>query len=55
MIRMEIYNLHVKNTFLNRLLQEYVFVKQPESCIIAGAEDKFYKHKKAFNGLTQAF
>ncbi|CAA6656059.1 unnamed protein product [Spirodela intermedia] len=46
-----LHHLDVKLAFLNRELEEEVFVKQPEGCIHRGKENYVYKLKKALYGL----
>jgi hypothetical protein len=50
----KIYQLDVKSTFLNGVLEEEVYVKQPKGFISQGEEDKVYRLKKALYGLKQA-
>lgn len=50
----KVYQMKVKSTFLNGLLEEEVFVKQPLGFVKKGKEDKVYKLKKAPYGLKQA-
>jgi hypothetical protein len=49
----KIYQLDVKSTFLNGILEEEVYVEQPEGLISQGEEDKVYRLKKALYGLKQ--
>lgn len=49
-----VFHLDVKSAFLNGVLQEEVYVKQPEGYVIEGHEDKVYKLHKALYGLKQA-
>jgi len=46
--------MDVKYAFLNRPLEEIVFVTQPLGFVKEGMEDKVYKLKKALYGLKQA-
>lgn len=50
----KIYQLDVKSTFFNGVLQEEVYVDQLEGFEVAGAEDKVYRLKKALYGLKQS-
>lgn len=49
-----IYQLDVKSAFLNGVLEEEVYVEQPQCFLVEGGEDKVYKLKKALYGLKQA-
>ena len=48
------YQLNVKSAFLNEVLQEEVYVDQPEGFIVQGREDKVYRLHKALYGLKKA-
>jgi len=50
----KLYHLDVKSAFLNGLLQEEIYVDQPEGFQVAGMEDKVYRLHKALYGLKQA-
>ena len=50
----KVYHLDVKFSFLNGVLQEEIYVEQPEGFIIPGQEEKVYVLKKALYGLKQA-
>jgi hypothetical protein len=50
----KIYQLDVKSAFLNGVLEEEVYVEQPEGFISQGEENKVYRLKKALYGLKQA-
>ena len=49
-----LFHMDVKSAFLNRPLEEIVFVTQPPGFVKEGMEDKVYKLKKALYGLKQA-
>jgi hypothetical protein len=49
-----LYQLDVKNTFLNGVIQEEVFVRQPLGFEIPKYPNKVYKLSKALYGLKQA-
>jgi len=46
--------LDVKSTFLNGVLEEEIYVEQPEGFVKHGEEDKVYLLRKALYGLKQA-
>ena len=50
----KIYQLDVKSAFLNGLLEEEIYVEQPEGFAVKGHEDDVYLLKKALYGLKQA-
>jgi len=50
----KIYQLDVKSAFLNGILEEEVYVQQPEGFRVAGKESKVYRLIKALYGLKQA-
>ena len=45
------YQLDVKSAFLNGILEEEVYVDQPEGYVAKGKEDKVYRLYKALYGL----
>ena len=49
-----VYQLDVKSAFLNEILQEEIYVEQPEGFVKKGEEDKVFLLKKALYGLKQA-
>jgi hypothetical protein len=50
----EIHQMDVKSTFLNGLLEEEIYMEQPEGFITPGQESKVCLLKKAIYGLKQA-
>ena len=50
----QVFHLDVKSAFLNGILNEDIYVKQPEGFQVAGQEHKVYKLYKALYGLKQA-
>jgi hypothetical protein len=50
----KVFQLDVKSTFLNGVLQEEIYVKQPDGFAIQGEEDKVYLLQKALYELKQA-
>lgn len=50
----EVHHLDVKSVFLNGILLEEVYVRQPKGFVQKGHEDKVYKLLKALYGLRQA-
>ncbi|KAL0560868.1 hypothetical protein IC582_001283 [Cucumis melo] len=50
----KLYQLDVKSSFLNGILQEEIYVEQPEGCEKQGEGNKVYLFKKALYGLKHA-
>jgi hypothetical protein len=50
----KVFQLDVKSAFLNGILQEEIYVEQPEGFMEQGEEEKVYLLKKALYGLKQA-
>ncbi|KAM1431045.1 hypothetical protein ACFX2I_047043 [Malus domestica] len=50
----KLWQLDFKSAFLNGVLDEEVYVDQPDGFVIKGAEDKVSKLRKALYGLKQA-
>jgi hypothetical protein len=50
----KLYQLDVKNNFLNDPIKEEVYVEQPPSFEIEGYPNQVYKLHNVFNGLKQA-
>jgi hypothetical protein len=50
----KIHQMDVKSAFLNRLLEEEVYIEQPLGYKVKGQEDKVLKLNKALYGLKQA-
>jgi hypothetical protein len=48
-----IYQMDVKSSFLNSILEEEVYLNQPLGFEIKGQEHKVYKLKKSLYGLKQ--
>ena len=49
-----IFQMDVKSAFLNGVLKEEVYLKQPPGYVKIGEENKVLKLKKALYGLKQA-
>jgi hypothetical protein len=49
-----VFQLDVKSAFLNGVLQEEIYVEQPDGFVIQGEEDKVYLLQKALYRLKQA-
>ena len=52
--QLPVFQLDIKSAFLNRELEEEVYVEQPQGYVIKGQEDKVYRLRKALYGLKQA-
>lgn len=50
----KVYQIDVKSSFLNGILEEDVYIQQPPRYEIKGQENKVYKLKNALYGLKQA-
>ena len=53
-LKLGIWHLDVKTAFLNGVLEENVFMTQPEGFVVVGCMNKVYKLKKAVYGLKQS-
>ena len=53
-LKLTVYQMDVKSTFLNGYLKEEVYVDQPKGFIIDGKKDKVYRIKKGLYGTKQA-
>ena len=50
----KIFQLDVKSAFLNGVLEEEIYVEQPDGFVVQGEQNKVYKLKKALYSLKQA-
>ena len=53
-LNFKLYQMNVKSAFLNRMLQEEVYVEQPKGFVDPHRPDDVYKLKKALYGFKQA-
>ena len=53
-LNFKLYQMDVKSTFLNRMLQEEVYVEQPKGFVDPHRPDDVHKLKRALYGLKQA-
>ena len=53
-LNFKLYQMDVKSSFLNEMLQEEVYVKQPKGFVDPHRSDDVYKLKRALYGLKQA-
>ena len=53
-LNFKLYQMDVKSAFLNGMLQEEVYVKQPKGFVAPHRQDDVYKLKRALYGLKQA-
>ena len=53
-LNFKLYQMDVKSAFLNRILQEEVYVEQPKDFVDPHRPDDVYKLKRALYGLKQA-
>jgi hypothetical protein len=52
--KLVVYQMDVKTAFLNGDLEEEIYMKQPEGCVVPGQERKVCKLVKSLYGLKQA-
>ena len=50
---LELHQMDVKTTFLNRDLEENVYMTQPKGFVMEGKERMRYRLKKSIDGLKQ--
>ena len=50
----KLHQMDVKTTFLNGIIEEEVYIEQPEGFVVHGKESHVCKLKKALYGLKQA-
>jgi hypothetical protein len=53
-LKLIIYHMDAKSSFLNGCLKEEFFFEQPQGFIVEGKEYKVYRHGKDIYGLKQA-
>jgi hypothetical protein len=49
-----IHQMDVKTTFLNREMEEEIYMTQPDGFVVKGQEDKVCNLEKSLHGLKQA-
>jgi hypothetical protein len=49
-----VHQMNVKTAFLNRELEEEIYMTQPDGFVVKGQEDKVCKSMKSLYGLKQA-
>ncbi|EOY08988.1 Cysteine-rich RLK (RECEPTOR-like protein kinase) 8 [Theobroma cacao] len=53
-LKWNVYHLDIKSAFLNGILEEEIYIEQPEGFELSSGENKVYKLHKALYGLKQA-
>jgi len=52
--KLVIHQMDVKTIFLNRELEEEIYMTQPVGCVVPSQKEKVYKLLKSLYGLKQA-